>query len=76
MVSEKELLATTGSRLFRWHDDAEWTEIDTPFSTHGNFAELGGATYLSRFGLVAQAQHLRGWLLRCKQTLLDCLGRS
>ena len=47
VVSEKELLATTGTRLFRWHDDAEWTEIDTPFSTHGNFAELGRVVYLA-----------------------------
>ena len=47
VVSEQELLATTGSNLYRWHDDAGWTEIETSFCGHTNFAELGKAVYLA-----------------------------
>ena len=47
VVSEKELLATTGSRLFRWHDDKGWSKIQVKFPRHGNFAAMGEVVYLA-----------------------------
>lgn len=47
VLSEEELLATTGSDLFRWSDTAGWTEIDTSFSRHGNFASLSGKAFVA-----------------------------